>query len=427
MKKISILFLLFCLLPMNVYAEGEEEPTPEPTPEVDLIGPNIEAPSGILIDEETGTILAKKDPTMHVPTSGLTKTMGVYLACENLKDEEEVTMSTEAFNSYDHRASVIWVMDGESIPAIDLEHAALMQNANDCMAMLAEGVSGSAESFLNKMNETAQELGMANTYYQNIFGLHDENNYTCAEDLAILTRKALRNDTFRSAYSSSSYRIAPTAMQVNERLLAANCEMIRSGDDHYESAVGCEVGYTQEGGYTLTVEAKRGETSFIAVVLGGSSEKGVYQDAKTLIEYGFSQYQTVTITPEDIGTKEIEVYDGNKHVADVVFSVDTAFKALLPTTIDPKSLVVEINTKNEDSSNPDDIQAEVLFMLDGKQVGSSEMKKEVRTIGVSAVQKERSMFYVVIDWISVAVLGLIVLRQLGKILQPNAKHLKEES
>ena len=423
MKKIWVLSLILLLIPVHVYAEDEEE-TPEPTPTIDLVGPDINAPSGILIDEETGTILAKKDPTKHLPTTGLAKTMGVYLATEKLKDNEEVKMSTEAFNSYDHRTNVIWVMDSESIPAIDLEHAAIMQNANDCMAMLAEKVGGSAEGFINQMNDKAQELEMKNTYYQNIFGFDGENNYTSAEDLAIITRKALRNDSFRSAYSTTSYRIAPTAMQVNERILAANCEMIRSGEDHYEFATGCQVGYSQEGGYSVSVEANKDDTNLIAVVLGASTEKTAYQDAKTLLEYGFANYQTITITPTQIGTKEFEVNDGNKHIADVTFSVDNAFKVLLPKSIDPSSLVVEVKTKNETSSNPDDLQAEVIFKLDGKQVGSSEMKKEVKMVGVEVEEKSRPLPWMIIDWISIAFLGFLILRQLGKMLRPDDKHLE---
>ena len=415
--------MVLLLLPLRVYAEDEEE-APVETPAIDQVGPDINAPSGILIDEDTGTILAKKDASKHFPTTGLAKTMGVYLACEKLKDNEDVKMSTEAFNSYDHRTNVIWVMDGESVPAIDLEHAAIMQNANDCMAMLAEKVGKNAEGFINLMNETAQELGMNNTYYQNIFGFDGENNYTSAEDQAIITRKGLRNDTFRSAFSTKAYRIAPTAMQVNERILAANCEMIRYGDDHYDLATGCQVGYSQEGGYSVSVAASQGDTNLIAIIFGASTEKTAYQDAKTLIEYGFSNYQTITITPTQIGTKEFEVMDGNKHIADVTFSVENAFKVLLPKSIDPTSLVVEVKTKNETSSNPDEIEAEVIFKLDGKQVGSSEMKKEVKRIGEEAPTEERPMTYVVLDYISIAFLGFVILRQLGKKLRPDDKHLE---
>lgn len=433
MKKVLVLLLLGSLLPWQIQAEEtpvseevEEKEEEKEEPKIDLVGPDVEAPSAILIDAETGTILAKKDPQLHFQPAALTKTMGVYLATEDLADTDKLKMSSEAFASYDHRASVIWIMEGEEVPAIDLEHAALIQNANDCMAMLAEGVSGSASNFINKMNETAQELGMANTYYQNIFGLYDENNYTSAEDVAILTRKALRNESFKKAYMANAYRIAPTAMQVNERVLAANCEMIREGSDYFENALGCQVGYTQEGGYNVSVLAQRGNTSLIAVVLGGSSEKGVYNDAKTLFNYGFAEYQTITITPEQIGTKEIEVYEGTKHIADVTFSVDTAFQALLPSSIDPNSLVVEIKTENEESSNPDDIKAEVIFKLDGKQVGSADMKREIKRIGVAAAMPERSPFFVGVDYASIAILGILVLRYLGRALRPNDTHLNDE-
>ncbi len=400
-------------------AEENTEETEEAKPEI--TGPDIQGVSSILIDAASGTVLARKDSARHVSPAALTKSMGVYLAVSSLKNDQLVTMSSDAFQTYDHSSGVIWILEEESVPAIDLEYASLMQNANDTMAMLAEAVSGTPEAFVAKMNSTAAELGMVNTQYSNIFGVYDEGHYTCAEDLAILTRKAMRDTSFSRIYGTPAYRIAPTALQSNERLLAANCEMLRSGADYYSEAQGCQIGYTRQDGYVLTAAATRNGLDLIAVVLGTESEADAYEDAHTLFEYGFSHFQNVEITPEAIGTKTVEIYENSKHVADVTFSVEQGFSALLSSGVDRSALKAEIVTRNEETNNPNLIEAEVVFTLEGQQVGTAEMKKKITTYDTAEVKKSsllspRQIF----DYFCIAVLAGILIIKISHGLTPPA-------
>ena len=155
MKKILIWLLVafMCFLCVaQALAEEEETSTSEPTTTEETTeeetetytGPDISAPSAILIDESTGTVLVQKNADAHLDPAGLTKIMSVYLACTSLNDTDYVTLSSEVSASYDHSTSVIWIMEGEKIQVLDLEYASLIQNANDTTAMLADKVSSSS-------------------------------------------------------------------------------------------------------------------------------------------------------------------------------------------------------------------------------------------------------------------------------------------
>ena len=417
MKKILICLivaLLVLLSIMQVRAEEEEEST--------YTGPEISASSAILIDESTGTVIVQKDADTHLDPTGLTKIMSVYLACENLKDTDTVTMTSEVSETYDHSTSVIWVMEGEEISVLDLEYASLIQNANDTTAMLASKVSGSAESFVTKMNEKAQELGMSNTNFQNIFGLNNEENYSSARDIATLVRKAVKNSTFAKIFGASSWTIEPTNLQSNSRVITQGCEYLRSGDNYDSNVEGCKVGYTEEGGYALATKATKDGTSYIVVVLGEETEDKCYEDTTILLNYGFDNYHTVEITPSDIGTKEIEVYDGKKHIANVIFSVSNSFSALLPTSIQKEDLETEIVVSNESSPVTDDITAVVQFKVNDEIISTSEMTKTVTSVNESTSTEtstpSSSFARTCFDFFCIGVLAIIILIKISILLAP---------
>ena len=413
MKKIFICLIVAFMCFLSIAQIGAEE---ENTSNIE-----VSAPSAILIDEATGTVLFQKEADAHKDPAGLTKIMSVYLACTNLKETDTVTLSKEVSNSYDHSTSVIWVMEGEKISALDLEYASLIQNANDTTAMLADKVSGSADAFVSKMNEKAQELEMNNTNFQNIFGLNNENNYSSARDIATLVRKATKNETFAKIFGASSWTIEPTNLQSNARVLAQGCEYLRSGS-HYNSDVdGCKVGYTAEGGYVLATKATKGDTTFIAVVLGEETESKCYEDVDKLLSYGFNNYHTIEITPEDIGTKVVEVYDGKKHISNITFNVNDSFMALVPLSIKKEDLTTEIVVANESSPVADDIEAEVHFILNGENVSTSKMEKNVEDVtkqSSSEVSKETGTLRTYFDYFCIGVLGVLIFIKISVALAP---------
>ena len=173
--------------------------------------------------------------------------------------------------------------------------------------------------------------------------------------------------------------------------------------------------------YPLVTKATKNETSYIAVVLNETSEDNCYEDIKKLLNYGFENYHTIEITPSDIGTKEVEVYDGKKHIADITFSISDSFTALLSTSVKKEDLTTEIVVANESSPVADDIEAEVHFLLNGEVVSTASMKKTVKEVSDSnseVSKKETSQIRQYFDYFCIGILGLLIFRKLSVLLTP---------
>lgn len=387
--------------PAQAVEEGEPE---KPEYAVEISG-NYAA----LIDADSGKILFEKNGNAPTDPASLTKIMTVYLACENLPLSSQLTMSDAAFGTYDHNQGVLWIQQGETLSVEDCAYASMLASANDTTAMLAEATSGSVEGFVEKMNQEAVRLGMENTSFDNCFGYSSEGNHASAADIALLCRHALKNESFQKIFGAVNYSIPATNKSAQSRVIAQDCALLKEGDYFYDAASGGKIGSTAASGYSLCVSAKRDATSLIAVVLGEENADTAYHDIVHVLEYGFSSAQTVTFTPEEIGTREIEVMDGGRHVADVTFSCQSSFNILLPADIDPDGLTAEVEVQNEDSADPEKISAQVVFRLNGEEIGTAPMERRIvaepEPEPVDPGVRARQIF----DYISIAALAVIVL------------------
>jgi hypothetical protein len=229
-------------------------------------------------------------------------------------------------------------------------------------------------------------------------------NDTCAEAAAETTL-----NMFRDIFAAPYYSMNPTNRQAQARVIAADCELIRSGTYSFADATGGKIGSTASGGFALAASAKRGATSLVAVVLGEETADAAYRDAVRIFEYGFENAQTVTITPADYGSRTVEVKSGSKHVADVVFTSDSTFSILMPKELDPSELRAEIVVYHEDSSDPEEITAEVLFTLNGETIGSAPMDRTIQMEPVKEAKKPGKHVLSLLDWASLAALAVVVL------------------
>ena len=410
LKKLMTGISLFCLCSISVFAEPTPSPetaeTEEPETQEVL---NLAANYAVLLDMDSGKVLYEKNSEAPTDPASLTKLMTVYLALEKLPSDRQLTMSDSAFQSYDHNQGVLWIQQGETLSLADCAYASMLASANDTTAMLAEETAGSLTQFVELMNSAAAEMELANTHFDNVLGLASSENYSSAYDLAMLTRKALKNTKFKDIFAAASYSINPTNKQSQARVIASDCELIRSGSYAYEDATGGKIGSTTSGGYALAASARRGATSLVAVVLGEETADAAYQDTVRIFEYGFENAQTVTITPEDYGSRTVEVKDGKKHVADVVFTSDSTFSILMPKELDPSELSAEIVVHNEDSSVPEDITAEVIFSLNGETIGSAPMERNIVVEPPKEKPKPQDIGTTILDGVSLAALGLVVL------------------
>ena len=308
---------------------------------------DVAAPEAILIDRASGNVLYEKNSSTRRDPASLTKLMGLYIATMKLKDDMSITMSDAAYETYDHSSGVLWIQKEETLTVKDAEYASMLMSANDTMAMLAQAVGGDQDSFVAMMNRMAADLQMNDTHFNNIFGLYQEENYASAADLATLTRKALQQPTFAQLFGSSSYILSATNKNSQERVLPNDCQLLRSGAHQYDGITGGKIGSTTEGGYAISASAARNGTELIAVVMGEENAKNAYADVAKLFDYGFRTYQTVTISKDMIKPITVEVKEGRKHIADVIFSADGDFSLLLKGNVPTDTLTAEIQVEND--------------------------------------------------------------------------------
>lgn len=376
------------------------------------------------MDRASGNVLYEKNSSAHGDPASLTKLMGLYLAVQKLKDDAAITMSDAAYETYDHASGVLWIQKEETLTVKDAEYASMLMSANDTMAMLAEAVEGDPASFVALMNRTAADLQMNDTHFDNIFGLHGEENYASAADLATLTRKALQQPTFARLFGSSSYTLSPTNKNSQERVIPNDCQLLRTGAYQYEGIAGAKIGSTIEGGYAVSALAKRQGMELIAVVMGEENAEKAYGDVAALFDYGFHAYQTVTISKDMIKPVRLEVKDGKRHVADVIFSADGDFSLLLKGDVQTDTLTAEIQVENEDAADPQRINGKIVFSLDGKVIGEQTAHKEIEEKTASAAKSAflAPGFWMYYQYMCIGLLvlmsGLPLLRWLLRMMRP---------
>ncbi len=295
----------FILLPVLSTAEAPN-PTRNPNaasydaahPEM-LEEDQLTAWSALVMEESTGEIIFEKDIDMRLYPASTTKIMTVLLGILCCDLNETVTVSENAVNIGDPDATMLGLDVGEEIRMEDLLYGTLLRSGNDGAVAIAEHVSGSEAEFVALMNETAWQLGMTNTHFMNPHGLHDPNHYSTARDLAVLARYAMSNDVFREMADTRTYDIDATNTHRARSLTTRHRIMLKTYRDeensyYYAPMTGIKSGSHSMAQYCYVGSASKEGVDLISVVLCS----GMYdymRDTKRLMEYGFSQFTSVTL------------------------------------------------------------------------------------------------------------------------------------
>ncbi len=294
-KRFLTLFLLYLILTniTTVFAASQVSSATPPSSFENMESLELSADSAILIDASTGTILYEKNKDKKQYPASITKLMTVLLALENGNLEDTMTFSEEAVFGIERNSSHIAIDVGEQITLLQGLYAIMLQSANEVSLGVAEYIDGSKEAFAARMNSRAHELGCLNTNFVNPNGLHDDNHYTTAYDMALIARELLKFDFFRELMATTYYEIPPTNKQSETRYLYGQHKMINQNTQYYyEGCEGGKTGFTNEALNTLVTYAKKGDTELIAVVLHDAGA-GTYVDTKILFDYGFDHFETI--------------------------------------------------------------------------------------------------------------------------------------
>lgn len=263
-------------------------------------GPAVGAQSAILMDAQTGTILyAKGIDEKHYPAS-TTKIMTCLLAIENSDLDEVVTFSHEAVFSIEPGSSNIGMDEGEAITMNQALHGILILSANEVANAVGEHVAGDAQSFVDMMNAKAEELGCTNTHFMNAHGLHNENHYTTARDLATIARAFFSHDVLAKISGTTYCTFEATETQPDSFSLATKNMLVEGKEYEYEWLVGSKTGFTSQSRQTLVSCAKKDGMELICVVF---VEESPFQftDTIALFDYGFENFQRVKISDFETG------------------------------------------------------------------------------------------------------------------------------
>ena len=264
-------------------------------PSVRAASLEITAPSAVLMEAATGTVLYEKDAHTPLPPASVTKIMTLLLVMEALDAgrigwDDTVTASEAAAAK---GGSQVYLEAGEQMSLQEMLKSVVVVSANDCATALAEHVAGSEAAFVELMNRRAQELGMENTHFVNCTGLDDEpdaeTHLTTAYDIALMSRELLKHDEIRD-YTT----IWMDSVRNGEFGLANTNKLVR----FYQGTTGLKTGYTSAAGHCLSASAERDGVEFIAVALHCATSGERFQAAKQLLDYGFANYTLAQPDPE---------------------------------------------------------------------------------------------------------------------------------
>ena len=276
MKRVICFFICVCFMMHSVvvFAEGN----------TDL---GLNAKSAILMEEATGNILYESNPNERLPIASVTKVMTMLLIMEAV-DSGKISlddMVTVSENAMSYGGSTMFLETGEQLTVNDMLKGIAVASANDGCVAMAEHLAGSESAFVDMMNEKAKELGMENTHFMNTNGLDEDDHYSSARDVAIMSRELMKHETIFN-YTS----IWMDTLRGGKFQLANTNKLIR----FYDGANGLKTGSTSKALCCLSAAAKRNDMQLIAVVLGAPTSAERFASAKSLLDYGFANYAVNT-------------------------------------------------------------------------------------------------------------------------------------
>lgn len=400
-KSLVIIFMLIFILHTSMcYALTEQ--------------PEISADASILIDSSSEKVLYSKNENQKMYPASTTKILTAILTIENCNLNDVVTVPYEAISSITSGYSVAALQTGEQLTVEQLLQVMLVHSANDAANVLAFHVSGSIESFANLMNNKVSELGLTNTHFTNPSGMHDENHYTTAHDLAIIMKYCMKNDTFRSL-SSLKYCTIPATNKYDVRVFNTTNELLIydnrdvSSNYYYKYAIAGKTGYTTQAKNCLVSVAKKENLELICVVLSAgiypNNVSAKFVDTKSIFDYGYNNYTIKKLREKDAIATQIEIGNGTKETRNLDLLISDDLSALV--TQDEFDTEFEPQIELQDNLFAPIAQGQVVgkitYTIDGIQYSSNLLASH---------SVEQSGFITIVVQIALVILILFLLYKL---------------
>lgn len=355
-------------------------------------GPAIGAESAVLMDANTGAILYSKNADERLYPASITKLLTTYIAMKECDMNEMVTFSSEAVHSINWRQDAnMGIGVGSSITMEETLYGVLVGSANEAAYAVAEHISGNIEDFADLMNKTAKELGCTNSNFVTPNGIHDDNHYTTAHDMAIIAKAFFSDELLCKMSGTTYYQVPTTETQPREDMIVSAKSKLLPGKEYaYEPLIGTKTGYTTEARQTLVSCAQKNGMKLICVIL---KEESPYQfkDTIELFNYGFNNFNAVNISETDtkytmensLFTTGTDFFGSSKPM----ISLDEKGYIVLPNTIS----FSDVSSKIIYESTGENEVASIAYSYNGVPLGNISLQLSTETVAAFDFSNEAEM------------------------------------
>lgn len=368
-NKIILMILIMLILILNITTSSA---TSEP---------NISAGAAILIDSSSERILYEKNAHEKMYPASTTKILTAILVIENCNLNDVVTVPYEAISPIPSGYAVAALQTGEQLTINQLLQVMLVHSANDAANVLAYHVSGSIEEFSKLMNNKISELGLKNTNFSNPSGMHNDNHYSTAYDLAIIMKYCMKNSTFRSLSALKYCTIQPTN-KYEERVFNTTNELLRfdnrdvDSNYYYKYAIAGKTGYTTQAKNCLVSVSNKDDLELISVILSvglyPNNLSAKFVDTKSLFDYGYDNFTIRKLREQNAIATQIEISNGS----DETKFLDLLIKDDIISVISQNDLETEFSPEIEIKENlsapiaQGEIIGKIKYNIDGIEYSS---------------------------------------------------------
>ncbi len=322
--------------------------------------PSTISNSYVVMNAETGQILVQKDMDVQKYPASITKILTAAIALEVGSPTDQYEITYEDVFSYKFPGTTYVALTHDEVVTVEqLLYGTLMASANDaanCLgsyvatklnrtALNENGEESYVMGFVEVLNEKLEELGCTNTHFTNAHGLHNEEHYTTAADMAKILQYALNVDGFRDYFGAVSYKMAATNMQPVERPWGTQSGIfVESNKYYYEGATGAKLGYTDEAGHTMVSVAERDGVELICVIMDCAQGNWAdHRDTSSLYDYCFNNFETVTFTVDELKQKSVPIYKDNVVYDKATVSVANDYELQLHKLLNKGSVMFASN------------------------------------------------------------------------------------
>ncbi len=355
-----LLALAFFLPPLQTQAAEPAE------------APDTYSDAYVVMDADTGQVLVAKNADKREYPASITKVLTCALVLENgISMEEVLTASEEAVQSISYDSTQLYLAVGEKMTVEQLLYGTMVRSANDAANVLAERISGTQKAFAELMTQKAASLGAVNSHFVNPHGLSDDNHYTTAYDMALITRYALSIEGFQELFDTVRYTIPATNAVADARPLTTVNKLINPAQPYYyEYATGSKLGWTPESQYTLVSTAEKNGMRLICVAMRSGDDSYKYRDTVNLFDYCFDNFTPIEFTPAEAEAFMVPLFEGSLYLADVMVSGIGSYRFLVPKGVSTSDISAsyDVPSRYEDAES---IAPTVTFRLGDSSTATS--------------------------------------------------------